>query len=87
MARTRTSSGTARIRTHVRNLAPGFLVAAAVLLAVDHWEHFDMGDLALLLLIVVSAVAQILGQGLGHQDAGLDQGSRRDLMRIKGVKQ
>ena len=39
---------------HAREIAPVLLVSAAVLLVVEHWEHFDTSDFVLLVIILAS---------------------------------
>lgn len=61
------------LRGFAKSAAPALLVTAAVLLVVEHWEHFRASDIALLVLIVAAVAIQILNhraKRITPQDSG-----------------
>ena len=84
-ARTQGSQPSLPLRRWGRLVAPALLVSAALLLVVDHWEHFDGGDFALLVLILGAAVMQILTPAQsGRTEAGGEHGRSASAPRNSG---
>lgn len=70
MARKTMMAGIARLlRKRAGEIAPAFLVSAAVLLVVEHWKHFGWSDIALLVLILTSAAVQVCAREPGSATA------------------
>lgn len=52
----------ALLRTWRARLIDPFLVTATILLIVEHWDHFDIGDIVLLALIALDFALRLPGR-------------------------